>query len=123
VADHAGSVVRASDVSTSAAGTKFTLIDHEDGSWGIEAAAAGKLLCAQATGELVVSQPLHSGAECVQYRLQPTVDGSWAIQSYVTKGWLEAAVDGTLTATAADPRGLPDDSGRFEIQALRVATL
>jgi hypothetical protein len=122
VAEHAGSVVRASEVSTSSKGTKFTLVDNEDGSWGIEAAVAGNLLCAQVTGELLASQPLNSSAECVQYRLQPTVDGSWAIQSYVTKGWLAAAVDGTLAATATDPRGLPDDNGRFEIEALRGVT-
>lgn len=115
VVAHAGGAASATATSSSAAEASFTLIDNDDGSWGIEAAACAKLLCVQSSisGELLATQPLHSRAACSQFRLQPTVDGSWAIQSCATRRWLAASNDGTLVVAAADPRGLENDAGRY----------
>jgi hypothetical protein len=124
--------VNACATARNATGTKFKLIDNDDGSWGIATAAATghKLLCVDKdTGKLFPAKmPLQTSKDCTKFRLQPTVDGSWALQSYVNRLWLEVNValvpigargvecDGTglVKATAEDPRGLLRDAGRFD---------
>ena len=116
-------VPASANATTAGTAGSFVLVDNEDGSWGIMASAGG-LLCAQDSGELLASRPeprLPSGrgvavAECTQFRLQPTVDGSWAMQSYHTRGWVKAdGADGLLHALGHDPRILAHDAGRFEL--------
>ena len=154
-----GGVLKATATALNASGTQFDLVDNEDGSWGIKA-AGGRLLCANATTGEVAAAPYlpgyhgyhdhtlatkaaeetavavaateaRSASACARFRLQPTVDGSFGVQSYATQGWLVVAgragyssTDargssrdaGTVTATAADPRAVPDDASRFDFE-------
>ena len=111
VADDEGRVTTAS---TTGSNTSFILLDREDGSWSIE--AADRLLCTQADGSLIASQPRGSASECSRFRLQPTVDSSWAVQSYTSRRWLVGTAEGIVRVAAEDPRGLADDGGRFDFE-------
>jgi hypothetical protein len=114
--DSASGAVQAACAAAGAPGTRFTLVDNDDGSWAM-GAGARRLCVRPADGVLRASEP-ESGsvAECAQFRLQPTVDGSWAVQSYSARRWLVAAVaGGEVVAAADDPRGLDGDAARFEM--------
>ena len=68
------------------------------------------------------SRLIGSAAKCTKFRLQPTVDGSWAVQSYVHgQQWLTVAPGGHVMAASADPRGVAQDAARFELVETGVA--
>lgn len=113
-----GGAVTATEESANTEGTKFTLVDNEDGSWGVLAVEAGLLLCVEAgRAHVAASEPTGSPAQCARFRFQPTVDGSWAVQSYLNWHWLAPiGPEARIVAAALDPRGLGSDAGRFEIK-------
>lgn len=103
----------------------FTLEDNEDGSWTIQLPMLGLVVCTNTSlaGNPLITIPLGPGAlpSCMRMRLQGTTDGSFALQALAAAGpdgrggWVRAAAQAVVTAAAADPRGLPLDSGRFVI--------
>eukprot|EP01047_Picozoa_sp_COSAG01_P021466 COSAG01_NODE_1246_length_11073_cov_38.365683_6_plen_710_part_00 len=99
--------------------TTFDLIDNEDGTWAIAAISDGdcSMLCVQSSGVVTAShRQVGSRPTCTKFRLQPTLDGSWAICSYMSgTGWLVVGDGQRVVAAAVDPRGQLNDRARFEL--------
>ena len=100
----------------------FTLVDNEDGTYSLQAAAgspaAGLFVCAEDAG----SGPLcaHSASvadACTRFWLYGTSPGTYALLSASNGQFVVAGGAGApLMATAADPRGVAADGARFAIE-------
>ena len=100
----------------------FTLVDNEDGTYSLQAAAgspaAGLFVCVEDAGNGPLCAHSASVADaCTRFWLYGTTPGTYALLSAANGLFVVAGDAGEpLMASAADPRGVDADGARFAIE-------